>query len=387
MTWTALVYQLTDGLVLTEVPLAVAPTWSRVLDGPGGNAIQTPLGGRGCLSQSMVTTLLQGRRYGLALVWVESGQPFVAGPVQAYQFDDSTRMLTLGFGDTWTLLGRRAVLNSAWSSAATAVTDTTADLLYANNSLHDIAIGLVQNTLSRGALNVDVPALDAGTGNVLSFYGYENADTATRLNAVTQTADQTTGVAGPDVDFAPYFSDSNHIRVAMLVGSPLAQPSAALVFDYGSTLLYVNPSGDMSKIANEVIVKGSGADRTTLFAYQQNAAAIASGDPLLDYQDNANTDQTVQSALNAIASTDYWHLGNSVETWAATALIAGQGYHAVSPAFGSYSPGYFAGLNLQNHPLIPGGQYNLRIQSITNSSVGDGLSFAELGFFAIAGTL
>lgn len=383
MTWTALVYQLTDGLVVNEAPLAAAPTWSRVLDGAGGNSIVTPLGGNGCLSQAVVQGILQGRRYGLALVWVEAGQPFVAGPVQAYSYDDATRMLTLGFGDCWTLLGRRPVLNSAWSNAIS-VTDPTADLIYANNSLRDIAIGLVQNTLSRGALNIDVPTLDGGTGNALSFYGYDNADTATRLTSVTQTVDQTTSVAGPDVDFNPYFSDANHIRVAMSVGSPISQPGQALTFDYNSTLLYVNPSGDLSKLANEVIAKGSGSDRTTLFAYQQ---AIGAGDPLLSYQDNTNTDQTVQAALNAIAATDASHFGNPVETWTATALIQGQTYHAVSPAFGSYSPGYYAGIATVDHPLIPDGQYNLRIQSITNSPVADGVSFAELSFFAIAGTL
>lgn len=383
--WTALVYQVTDGLIVGELPLVAPPTWSRTLNGAGANAVTTPLGGRGCASQAFVQSILQSTRYGIALVWEPSGLPVVAGPVQAYQWQDSASQLTIGFGDGWTLLGKRAVLNSGWVSTLP-VTDTSADILFANSSLHDIAIGLMQNTLTRGPLAIDLPGVDGGTGNAMSFYGYDNADTGTRVQSVTSTTDQTTGLPGPDVDFNPYFSDTSHIRLQALVGNPqLSQPNQPIAFDYGSTALYVDITGDKSKQSNETIVKGSGSDRTTLFAYSVQSAAITSGDPLMDYQDSNNTDQSVQTALNAIAAQDSAQYLSPSEQWTATVLVAGQAYNAVSPAFGSYAPGDYVTMASQGHFLIPDGQYLLRIQQMASSDVADGISFASLTFYATGG--
>lgn len=372
--WSCLIYSSVTGAVIGELPLSEEPTWNRQLNGSGSISVKTIAGAAGVPAVDSLREYSAGLKYGLALVWNISNWIATAGPIVSASYNDDSDSVQFGAVDMWGMLNRRMLANSAWTPG-TRVTDPSADVIYPNSSLHDIAIGIVRHSLDQplGTLNVDTPALDTLGGSQRTYQAYDCVSVGQRLQELTQVT------SGPDVDFQAYFSAPGVIRIRMLVGSPLiVQPGYSVVWDYNSGLQQVNVDADSSNLATRVTAKGSGTGYDMITSTVTDSTLPPVGWPIADFIDSGHTSVSIQNTLDQYAASDLYLYGRPVETW--SVIVRAD----ITPGLGEYQPGFYAKFNIQNHVWIPDGAYFQRILSLSNGSDGNTVN---LGLEAVQGTV
>lgn len=371
--WSCLLYNVMTGAVTGELPLAQDPTWSRSLNSPGSMSVTTIVGAKGVPDVESLREIAAGMKYGIALVWNDSNWIVNLGPIVSSSYNDDSKTLDFGAKDTWGLLGRRLLVNSAWDG--TKITSTTADINYTDTSLHDMAIGLVRHTLdyAGGGLAINTPATTGAGGNQRLYQGYDGVSVAQRLQELTQIE------LGPDVDFQGYFSAPGVIRINMIVGEPfILQPASSIVWDYGSGLKNLAVDIDSSDLSTRSTAKGSGTGYDLVTSTITDTSLSSLGWPLADFIDSSHSSVSLQTTIDQYASADIKLYRRPVEQWSAEVRTD------VDPRPGQYQPGFYARFYVQGHSWIPDGSYYHRIMGFSNGTDGNTVS---LTLQAVQGTV
>lgn len=353
--WTCYVFQVTTGQIMTEIPLNSEPQYIRCMNAPGSVQVTMPIGGTG-VSAARMRSYVGGMKFGLALSWGPAPNGFVmqAGPIVSHQFDDtegSNSTLTITAGSLWSYLNRLLQVNHSWATGKP-ITDASADTSYAG-SYHDIAILTLQNVLANQSLPLTLPAFDFLGGQTATYYGYDLAMVGDRLTQLVQLQN------APEIDFYPKFTDASHVGWSALIGTPLVPSYGVATFDYGNGLSSVKTDSSAANLTNYTWAKGNGTERGLLYGEASLVQSISQGWPRLDFVDTSNTSETITANLNNLSLADLALYYAPVEMW--TATVRADQY----PIFGSYTPGSYITMNLQNHPWIPNGQYVQRLISMT----------------------
>lgn len=346
--WYAKLFQVTNGLVLGDLPLTQDPGLLQQINTQGTSTTTTEIGTQGGLSQAMVRANTKGMRFGVATCYgTRTTSDYIAhaGPItDTHLLQEAPPHYELTSGDPWTLMLATYLIDPA----------TRTNVTY-TSSMQGIAVAILNAFLARNPLPIDIPAALGGS-LVRTYNWWDFASAGAVLQALTQAS------GGPDVYFRPYFQDATHIRWQAMIGTPfITQGGLPLLFDQGSNLMEVRPNIDSSKLAGVVQAKGNGVESGTLFATATDATLQANGWPLMEYTDSTQSSLIDPTALAAVASGALALYSRSVETW--TSWVRTGGRHPL----GTYGPGLFAAYNINKHPLIPAGRYSQRILGLTRS--------------------
>lgn len=351
-TWYAKLFQVTNGLVLGDLPLTQSPGALVQINQQGNWTVSTPVGGSGGLKRDTLRSLTKGFRFGVAICYGTGSSAdyiFQAGPILAAQLlQESPAVLQLGGSDPWALLNATYLMDPASHSIVTYT-----------SSMSGIAASIINAAVARNPLPIDAATV-AGSGATRTYNWYDFPFAGQVLQALTQAA------GGPDIYFRPYFATASTIRWQPMIGTPyITQSGAPLLFDQGSNLVEIRPSIDSSQLAGVVYAKGNGVEAGTLFASASDPTLQAAGWPLLEFTDSSQTNLTDLTALAAVAQGDLALNQRPVETW--TSWVRTDGRHQL----GTYGPGLFAGYNMNTHPLIPPGRYSQRILGLSRNQGDD----------------
>lgn len=376
----ALAVDTVTGHVMQELPLMAEPTWTQQINQPGSWQITTPLGNPTDLASGLPTALLRAAvskgRISVAICYGDGSlnDPIVqAGPIWTDASDDGAAnntqpSLTLGGAGLWSALTARLTVGPSWTPSA-GLAATSANVTY-TSSLQGIASMMLTDTVTRGALPIDIPTpiTPTTTPITMAYYGYDMKMVGDNLRDLTQLAGLTTAdltslgaTTGPDILFQPYFSDGSHVRWKALIGTPtLTQSGKSINFDYGANLQSVTTANDGSKLATTQYEKGSGQQASLLWAYAQDSTLTNLGWPLLESVSTAHSDVVDQTTLQKWANAELALYGRPVETWSGVVRAD------MLPVLGTYYAGFYANYNMINHPWIPDGVYQQRILGISN---------------------
>lgn len=364
--WYCMVFQMTTGAVVNELPLFKDPTWTQQINQQGSYTVQTPIGlvqgpngPVSGLDKMTLRGLLEPGRFGLAICYGDgSPSDYIAqaGPLwKPPLVTENPPVVEVQGTGLWGMLSARVQVPSGWVTSA-GLGDPTSVAAYGPTSLQGVAVAIINNAVARGSLPVDVPAAIAGT-LTRTYFGYDLAYAGQRLQELTQED------VGPDILFQPYFSTPTLIRWQALIGNPrIAQSGLPLAWDYGSNLSSLLPSPDGIKLSTTNYVKGNGVEAAVLWAFARDTTLTANGWPLLEYVDSSHSGEINQGVLQGYANANQKLYGRPVETWAVVVRSD------MAPALGTYTPGTNATYNITNHPWEPDGQYSQRIIGLTNGS-------------------
>jgi hypothetical protein len=350
--WYAKLFQVTNGLVLGDLPLYQTPGGLIQINQQGNWTVSTPIGGGGGLKRDTLRSLTKGFRCGVAICYgTGSGSDYVfqAGPILAAQLlQESPPILQLGGSDPWALLNATYLINPASQSIVTYT-----------SSMSGIAASIINAAVARNPLPIDAATV-TGTGASRTYNWYDFTFAGAALQALTQAA------GGPDVYFRPYFSDASHIRWQAVIGNPyITQSGQPLLFDQGSNLVEIRPSIDSSRLAGVVYAKGNGVEAGTLSASATDPTLQAAGWPLLEATDSSQANLTDLGALAAVAQGNLALNQRPVETW--VSWVRTDKRHPL----GTYGPGLFANYSMNTHPLIPPDRYSQRILGLSRNQGDD----------------
>lgn len=350
---------LTGSIQIDDLPVTGIPQFMRQINQPGSISITIQPGSLGMPPMNTLRGLLAPWRFGVA---VYRGNTIAqAGPITTVNASDaSPPQVTVGATGIWQLLSdKRLLVNPGYaltptSGGATLSLSSSGDTTYTNLSLPDIAARLVSDNMSRGAtyqLPIDVPGTVGGTYTQT----YALADMATvgqRLQELTQ------GVAGPDVDFKPYFDPAHpgFIRWSMRIGNPLLQQQgAAIAFDQGSSLESFQTDSDGSKLATGVYLKGTSSTNAPSGVYSHSSTLTSARYPELEMIDSSHSDATDPTTMQSWADGDLSLYQANVETWIPIVRLD------QDPELATYDPGTYATFTISDHWWQPPGSYVQRI--------------------------
>lgn len=335
------------------------PTWDQQINQQCSISLTTPIGHKGGLPASTLRVVATPGMFGTAVCnGPGTGSDYIAqaGPIWTDKLtsEDHPALLNIGGAGMWSVLNARVQIPATWTPDM-GLTDSRSVATY-TGSYHDIAVQIIANSVARGALPIDVPALTGGTQS-MTYNGFDLTSAGQRLQELTQFD------GGPDIYFRPYFATPSTIRWEAVIGNPtISNVGNPLLFDHGSNLVTCLPARDGTKMARRSFVKGSGTDAAVAWAFAQDVAAITNGALLMETVDTSHSDITDQTTLNAIATADQGLNGKPVETWDVTARSDGP--HPV----GTYGPGVSVDYNFTRHPWVPAGRYTQRLLGLSSGS-------------------
>lgn len=366
----AKIYSTVTGHVQQELPLHEDPIWQQQINQDGTWGVVTPIVNKeiaGGLKVIDLDQVCEEGRFSVAICYGygSPNDPIVqGGPIWTYETyeggtDDSgatedvptVRLGGAGFGS---LLKARLQVPGVWTPAA-GFGDTQSVSTY-TSSYQGIAALMLTDTVTRGALPLDIPTPISGT-TTETYYGYDMLTVGQNLLDLTQLN------GGPDLLFQPYFSDSATVRTQALIGNPtLTQPATPIVFDYGSSLQSVTVASDGSKLATTQYEKGNGVEAAIMWAYAQDPTLLSAAPPwpLLESIDTSQANINSQATLNSWATSNLKLYGRPVKTWTGIARAD------TNPILGTYLPGYSLIYNMVNHSWIPDGRYSQRLLGLQN---------------------
>ncbi|GAB2457484.1 hypothetical protein [Xylanimonas ulmi] len=230
------------------------------------------------------------RPWRTALAVVRGRRVLAAGQITRRLWKSGQLSITCGGG--WTLLTKRLVLNHAlatsWVDGEVLIDEDHPApqwVLNLSGSLGDIGCGLVAEALKWGSLPIDLPALTGGT-NQRTYNGWDLSTTAQRLAELTAVE------GGPEIEFAPYLTDTGHLRWRFRAGSPelvdtvwqwnTASPGRR------ASLLSVDENG--ADMATDAYGLGGRADDLVL-AGRRHTSALA-GWPVMQVADTSHSTVT-----------------------------------------------------------------------------------------------
>lgn len=364
--WYALVYRTKTGVVEDQLPLIdPRPTWSNIVNTPSCPwQLSTPIGGSAGLPVDDLRTYGEDGQanfsvaicYGTGLPsdWIAQAGPIWSSDPGDDAATTGVQAWTFAGSGFWSLLSARIVAPPTWSvpsgTAGAAVTYT--------GSLHDILCAMLNDTLTRSSLPLDVPATLGGGTDTRTYTVGDFNNLGSELQKITQTSN------GPDLVFQPYFSAAGVIRHRALIGNPyLSQGGAPFVFDYGKNLVSVKAPVSSSALSTRTYAKGAGTDPGSLvWGYSVDTVYEAAGYPLLENVDTSQTTVTDGTQIGNWAGARQAQTGRPIKAWSARVKLDDD----EAPA-GAYAPGQSGTYNIQGHPTIRDGQYAQRILGLANA--------------------
>jgi hypothetical protein len=362
--WRVLVAETITGTIVADIGPRDLPSFSRHLTDKGSWTVNVLPEDKANASLDLHAYTASGR-----YCWVVAYDEFIvqAGPVRTFQWDDSTRNLSVAGCGIQGLFDVRIVRNPTGTIAAMA--DASNDLVITGVSLRGVARRIVGANIEQPGyyLPLDLPASESGT-NTRTYQGYDLATAWTRLDELSKVEN------GPELDFRPYFAGANRIRWEMLIGNPLlGDQNSNAVWDYGGALgqINVDVNGSVAP-TTRAFAKGSGSERDSLIGYAENAAPIALGFPPTDFVNNDHSAVTVLDTLTGYAKADLTAFAGPTETWTCAVRIDGTTTTgaAVSPALGFWALGDQPVFAMSGHPWITDGSYRRRILGYTDGATG-----------------
>lgn len=346
----------TGNIVLPELPFLDTPEFTRQLNDGGSIQVRVPLLDASCPAPQKLRQLVAPWRFSLAIA---IGQTILAyGPIITHQFDHHNQILSVGAGSMWAILGRRIMIDDTGVLASPLSMATSQDVVLGPQSLHTLAKQIVTTSIARGAtygLPIDFPADIAGI-HVRNYPIYDLATVEQRLKDITQVED------GPDIDWDPYFSDSQTVRVRMRIGNPeLTQQGLDLLWDDTSSVTYINVDSNANQQSTAVFTRGNATERASQIAYATDPTLIAVGWPPLEQKDDSHQSVTDFATLQSHADEWIRFYSAPVEIWQTEVVCD------MSPVVGTYKPGDHGYLNVQAHPWIPPGLYFQRLLGWQNA--------------------
>ena len=253
---------------------------------------------------------------------------------------------------------------------------TTGTIRFENMSYRGIMCNDIYLCTSKkpgGALPLDLPYLnESGTrAREYSEYDIQNNSCATLIENLTNVTN------GPDVQFIPYMSDSQHVRVRFEAGSDdevyLGQNTIHTLtsFPGGGTIHEL--SIEHASPVMRVYAAGSGDDEAQLCYLAEDLTLTEQGDPwpLIEtvYSDS---DTSTLSVLQSHAEAQLE--ANSRPLMQITGEVDFDDPRV--PAPGTFWPGHLVDLAIDGFPTLPDGTYRCRLMEMS----GDQTSVAKLTF-------
>lgn len=246
--------------------------------------------------------------WGIILAAVTGRDVIHAGWLTGYEWDASSRTLSLDCGGGWTVLSKRLVLNHAldqpWKDGELTVDiDHPAGdwLLRLKGTYQDIAAGLVAEALKWGALPIDLPAYQGG-GHVRDYSGYDLATVADRLTDLSRLED------GDEIRMDPVLAPDGTLRFRLRSQPEIVDHDytagalgavSATAPDTGVRLTGIKSDG--ADMTTQVYATGGKGDDKTLIC--RDTSPI-NGIPLLQTSDTAHTTVSDLQTLQAHARSD-----------------------------------------------------------------------------------
>lgn len=378
--WRLFVASTVTGQIVGDVPFSGTPSWDSGINVTGRLEVQVPLGGgsaaEGGIAKTDLWPYLDYWRWSWGLAY--DAYICQCGPLVTYQFSDEAGPPTVRIGCTglWGLFtNKRLLINPAWT-AGTPITDTSADTVLTDLTLHSIARRLVSNDLTRnGSLPIVLPAEITGT-ETRTYPGYDLANVGERMQQLTQV------INGPEIEFRPEYTDSTRraVRWPMRIGNPrLGNLGLPHAFDYGRALTHLDIDADGSAQQFDTWVRGNGTERGLLTGRYTDTSLVAAGWPNLENVDNNHTSDIEPATMNGWAQADVQTYRTGMSLASATVRVDGSDGRgdqlSRSPSLDLIAAGDTATFTITGHRFVRDGTYAHRILGISSAQ---GLPYANL---------
>jgi hypothetical protein len=234
--------------------------------------------------------------FGLALGrYVAQAGPLVMPPV----YDADRQGWEVQCAGLWRLFStKRLMISPLWNG--TRLPTASADVVYTNLSLADIARTMIADDLSRpnSSLPIDLPAADGLGGHERNWPSSKLDFVGVRLLELSDVID------GPEIEFAPYLDDQGtQLRWDLRVGRPhLGELTDAWRFSRRTTLVSWSSAEGTTRSADNYFVVGSGADVDLAIGMRLSTRLVTAGYPRLDDLDTTHMQTSSKSTLDAYAS-------------------------------------------------------------------------------------
>lgn len=287
--------------------------------------------------------------YGNAVVW--------AGPYTPTAVPGGTSMIQMGGSDFGALLQRR-ILTGPNPPAA------SSDVWIGPTNKPYLAMELMQYATRPTAdgrwdlpwAMTDIPYA-IGT-EYRTYFSYDLRSVWDALSSLSQELD------GPDFRFDPYMyqgDDGNYVWWNMVVGRPLLATPHEWGWDAPATAT-VTWNTNVTNFATHYYGTGSGQDRNKLVAVSSRDKLIDLGFPGLQLTDTLHTSVINQKELQALTDGDLDTYGAPIIRWDLAVQAS------MPPLLGSYRVGDTVLLRVEQHPVIPDGNYHRRITSMKGTA-------------------
>lgn len=355
--WQCYVVLTRTGQIVGEVPLEGKVSYDREVNQIGSWQVDVPLSEMDMDERENIREWTRPWKFSWVLAY--GNYCVQGGPVVARNWSDSSMSFAVtGIGMAGVF--DRRILKSTYTGP---IADPKGDITFTENSLYQIMIDVIkQGTLEPFCgLPIDWPANDvSGNARTRTYNGYDLGTTGERKKNLQEVID------GPDTDFAPYITaDFGYIRWQVRIGKPLlGTMNPNLIWDYGSGTMSIDEDLDGSNMAWRFWVKGSGSDRATLVGYYEDDELPNVGYPALDYINTEHTDVVDINTLNDYAKSYASLYKHPVTTWHVTVRLVSSddaGNLLGQPTFGDFAPGDTGIFNIEDHMVIPPGEFTERI--------------------------
>lgn len=352
-----------------DLPVAGDSTWEHNLNSAESIAAKIPV-----MSPDVADLDIEE----LAVPWrtflgvVLNDRVMAAGPIITRSWDHSNSLLTLNASGAAAWLGRRLVLPNGIT--ADTLYDATgrnpnpaANTVYPSGSYRDIIRKLLQQAQSWPYPTPPIlyEFLEGGA-KTASFLG---TDLKSLGEAVDNIIDLDDGI---DFELRPSWVGDGRDHVVWVahggsVTDPLLSDAGVIEWDLGADnvdLSDLTVSEDASNIATRAWFTGGRSSDVTLFA-SADSPLLQQGWPLLELVDSSHTSVSDKPTLQKWAN-------NSIKTNnrpVTTCSFSVRGDQP--PTAGSYQPGVWVNLIVENVPLLPDGPNQMRLLGMSGQCDSD----------------
>lgn len=345
--WAFVVDLRTGAVVNKSLPFSPLPRTGKRINTEGPLQISVPMTNE--FGASDIAPYLNPWRYAIGVAF--GSEIIQCGPISEYpEYDDEREAWGFDCGGMWLLFNRKRFLVFSRD--------------YRGSSRHDVVVRLLTDDMAQinGDLPIDLPALD-NAGGVGGFYPWGKFSSIGEL-----VKEQTDDAEGVEVDFRPYFTDTqqrNFVRWRTDIGAPyLGRQDRVHEWTLNKTLVSTTPIGGGSRIADLYLVPGQSSGDTFLFgvadpAYDSSVALAAQGWPLLMDLDTTHTSVSDQATLTGFADGNFvaFHGGYRI----VKARVRIDPEQGSGPRLAEWQLGDLARFQVSGYLGVPPGVYYCRI--------------------------
>lgn len=339
----------------------VSGRWSDVLNDSGLIECTVKLSDPDVARMDLANTAQPGRTF---LAAVDGDTVLQAGPVWSHEFDSDARTLRLVGAGMYSYFDRRVLLPVL--GAEQLPSDPATDSVYTANSLHGIAVALVEQakTWPSGNVPVITPAPEAG-GSERTYRGSDLAPVGQRLRELSEVR------GGPDIRFQPrWTADRLGVEWVMLIGTPAkpllfsaVEPTFTVGLP-GSPVSRLRVGVDGGRMGSRAYSSGGRAMEEALIAKAFDPKLTSEGFPLLDLVDASRSTVKELSTLQGYADELVLRGRVPVQSWSFTHQTDQR------PFLSGFSVGDFAKVRVFDSEYLTDGERRLRIMARSGDSEG-----------------